>query len=111
MDKRQLFAKRLRELRKSKGLTQKELGRRLNVTEAAVGMWEQELPGIIPSVPGQFVPPVAAVPERSAAPFLLHLQRRPHPQPHKAYRHQCQAPSEQDGSPRKASYHHLGRVP
>ncbi|NPV74542.1 MAG: helix-turn-helix domain-containing protein, partial [Pelotomaculum sp.] len=41
MDKRQLFAKRLRELRKSKGLTQKELGRRLNVTEAAVGMWEQ----------------------------------------------------------------------
>lgn len=41
MDKRQLFAKRLRELRKSKGLTQKELGQRLNVTEAAVGMWEQ----------------------------------------------------------------------
>lgn len=41
MDKRQLFAKRLRELRKSKGLTQKEVGRCLNVTEAAVGMWEQ----------------------------------------------------------------------
>ncbi|MCL6611025.1 MAG: helix-turn-helix domain-containing protein [Peptococcaceae bacterium] len=41
MDKRQLFARRLRELRKTKGLTQKELGRRLNVTEAAVGMWEQ----------------------------------------------------------------------
>lgn len=41
MDKRQFFAKRLRELRKSKGLTQKELGQRLNVTDAAVGMWEQ----------------------------------------------------------------------
>ncbi|WP_075864953.1 helix-turn-helix domain-containing protein [Carboxydothermus islandicus] len=41
MDIRQFFGKKLRELRKSQGLTQKELGRRLNVTEAAVGMWEQ----------------------------------------------------------------------
>jgi transcriptional regulator with XRE-family HTH domain len=38
---RHIFAKRLKGLRKIKGLTQKELGNLLNLTEAAIGMWEQ----------------------------------------------------------------------
>jgi transcriptional regulator with XRE-family HTH domain len=41
MDNRQVFAKRLRTLRKKRGFTQKELGSLLSVTDAAVGMWEQ----------------------------------------------------------------------
>jgi transcriptional regulator with XRE-family HTH domain len=41
MEPREIFAKRLRILRKNKGYTQKELGALLNVTDAAVGMWEQ----------------------------------------------------------------------
>jgi transcriptional regulator with XRE-family HTH domain len=40
-EKRQIFAKKLRALRKSKGLTQKEVGTLVGVTDAAVGMWEQ----------------------------------------------------------------------
>jgi transcriptional regulator with XRE-family HTH domain len=39
--RRQIFAQRLRILRKNKGFTQKELGKLLSVTDAAVGMWEQ----------------------------------------------------------------------
>jgi len=35
------LAKKLQALRKNKGFTQKKLGSILNVTDAAVGMWEQ----------------------------------------------------------------------
>ncbi|WP_368085789.1 helix-turn-helix domain-containing protein [Desulfurispora thermophila] len=41
VETRHIFAQRLRSLRKMKKLTQKELGNRLNLTEAAIGMWEQ----------------------------------------------------------------------
>lgn len=41
VETRNIFAKRLRSLRKINGLTQKELGNLLNLTEAAIGMWEQ----------------------------------------------------------------------
>lgn len=39
--RREIFAKRLRALRENKGLTQKEVGSLIGITDAAVGMWEQ----------------------------------------------------------------------
>lgn len=39
-DRRKIFGSRLRRLRKNKELTQRELGAKVGVTEAAIGMWE-----------------------------------------------------------------------
>jgi transcriptional regulator with XRE-family HTH domain len=42
MTQRVKIGKRLRELRKSRGLTQQELANMLDVTTSAVGMYEQD---------------------------------------------------------------------
>lgn len=38
-----IFAQRLRELRQEKGLSMKQLAKELNITDAAVSNWENEI--------------------------------------------------------------------